>query len=423
MIRSTKHRLSFSNTKKQENLQRFVSDYKTLAKIYLDFLWNNEIHYTMKSKPHILNIKNNQFDVPKMLSNPFLESKIPDFASPLSGRARKCCLTQVLGILSGHLEKQKKRLYQYTKTPNDKLLQKIIDNQPQIPNISNISNITPELNSICADFQSAQGLFSGFIQLKSIGKSYGKIRLPIKFHKLNKRYATWQMKPSFLVGVDNVDIRWEKEISKKNTGSTVGADQGLLDVLTLSDGQTTPKSTHRGRSLQDITTALSKCKKGSKRFKRKQAERKNFINWNINQLNLDNIKQINLEEVVNIRFKKTTNRVMSHWSNPLIRDKLKSRCEEHGVRVVEKPSAYNSQRCSGCGLVKKSHRKSKVYTCSGCGSKIDSDFNASVNLEQELPAIPMDFFRDKRNVEGFYWLETGFFDLSRAEIAVPLTKN
>lgn len=49
--------------------------------------------------------------------------------------------------------------------------------------------------------------------------------------------------------------------------------------------------------------------------------------WSINQLDLKNVKQVNLEKVWNINFKSKTSRLMSHWTNTLIRDKLKSVCE------------------------------------------------------------------------------------------------
>jgi hypothetical protein len=42
---------------------------------------------------------------------------------------------------------------------------------------------------------------------------------------------------------------------------------------------------------------MTRKQKGSKSFKRTSNHRKNFINWSINQLNLDNIKEIGLERI------------------------------------------------------------------------------------------------------------------------------
>ena len=70
----------------------------------------------------------------------------------------------------------------------------------------------------------------------------------------------------------------------------------------------------------------------------------------------------------------------------------------------------------------KGNRKGKIYSC-GCGLEIDSDLNAALNHEAILPDIPDGLRREKRNVKGFYWMESGFLDLNREEFAVPLTKN
>ena len=106
-----------------------------------------------------------------------------------------------------------------------------------------------------------------------------------------------------------------------------------------------------------------------------------------------------------------TNRKMSHWTNTLIRDKVESLCEELGVQVKHQSSTYRSQRCSECGMVRKGNRKGKTYTCKNCGLVIDSYYNASKNHEISLPEIPYGFRNLKLNRKGFFWLETGLFDL------------
>ena len=73
-----------------------------------------------------------------------------------------------------------------------------------------------------------------------------------------------------------------------------------MTLLTLSDGQTTPKFDSHNHSLESILESMSKAKEGSKSFKRKQSQRNNFVNYSINQLNLNDIKQINLEKLKDI---------------------------------------------------------------------------------------------------------------------------
>jgi transposase len=340
-------------------------------------------------------------------------------ATTLSARALSSLVTQLCGVLGASVEKQRKRLFQYEKTPNSQLLKQIEQNAPQKPNITKLN---PELSSKCVDIEKDDGEFNYFIRLKSIGDSFGHIKIPIKLHKHNRKFKDWKLKTSFLFTPTYINFRWENDAEAVKDGNVLGCDQGKLDVITLSNGFTAPKTNIHGKSLSSIMTALSKCKKGSGRFKRKQDERKNFINWSINQIPLNGIKQINLEEIWSIGYKTRKSRTMSHWTNTLIRDKIKARCEELGVQVRLQSCTYRSQRCSSCGLVRKSQRKGKLYSCE-CGFKSDSDLNAALNHEVELPDIPWELRRERRNINGFYWLESGFFDLNRVEFRVSLTKN
>jgi predicted RNA-binding Zn-ribbon protein involved in translation (DUF1610 family) len=85
-------------------------------------------------------------------------------------------------------------------------------------------------------------------------------------------------------------------------------------------------------------------------------------------------------------------------------------------------STYHSQRCHVCGLVLKSHRQSKAYSCTNCGWEGDADFNSACNHQQNLPDLT-DLRRLKLNRKGFFWKESGLFDLTGEEIAVSLTEE
>jgi putative transposase len=51
------------------------------------------------------------------------------------------------------------------------------------------------------------------------------------------------------------------------------------------------------------------------------------------------------------------------------------------LRLVN--AAYTSQTCSCCGVIEKTNRKSQaVYECAGCGSVMNADKNAAVNILQ-----------------------------------------
>ena len=224
---------------------------------------------------------------------------------------------------------------------------------------------------------------------------------------------------------DRFQLSWDWERSPHEQGEKIiGIDQGMKDLCTLSDGQTTPKTCPHGHSYESIISKLSRKKKGSKAFRKAQKHKKNFVNYSVNQLNFKDVKEVRLEKVVNVRLGKSSSRSMSHWSNPEIRDKIKRRCEELEVPVVEQSCAYRSQRCSNCGLVRKANRKGKVYSCKGCGSELDADLNASLNHKQDLTPVPFAFFGQKLNLgEGFYWKPDGFYKSDGSELIVQSSQQ
>lgn len=393
MIRTSKHKFTKPNKNKYEKLNLFINQYKQATQYFVDYIWNNLIDQNLNS-PNMISTKGHVI-------------------GDLSQRAIKCSATQACGIIKGVLDLKRRRIYVLSQLDmNSKeynKLKELIDNQKiSKPNI----NGNCELNSICFDIK------DNHIQLKSIGKFFGKIRLPFKFHKGSKKWSKkGKMLNSILLNEKGIDLRWEIENKLKSEGNIVGLDQGKITLISLSDGQTTKPNKHN-HDLNTILERLSRKKKGSKGFKREQDHRKNYINWSINQLNLKNIKQINFEDIKNVRKGKTNSRIMSHWTYALIKSKVERLCEELGVQVKYNSSPYRSQRCNRCGLVLKSNRNKKVFCCKGCGYVEDSDINASKNHEQDLPFIS---FKSNvlNNLEGFYWRLDGLFDINGKEITVP----
>lgn len=399
--------------------------------IYLDWLWENKYEWESKdgTKRYVMDIKNEKLDHPSLMGNAILEKQLDNFYSPLSSRVRSCLLIQILGMIGASLEKQRKRKYfidgltSSNKPVKNSLLKKYNQNKPVKPSLSNV-NVQLSSNCvklICKDDE----YFDKWIKLHSLGFSE-EIYIPVKMHKNANKFIknNWTLKNSVLICKDSIRLTWEKETPQKKTdGITVGADQGKKDIITFSNGIVTPKIDSHGHTLDSILLKMSKRKKGSKAFKRASDQRENFINWSINQLNLSEIKQINLEKIWNINFRRNTSRVLRHWTNTIIRDKVMSLCQELGVQVTEQGSTYRSQRCSVCGMVKKSHRKGKNYSCSSCGLKIDADLNAAMNHEQDLPEVPYELRKMERNKNGFLWKSNGFFDLSGTSLESVLAQQ
>jgi len=211
---------------------------------------------------------------------------------------------------------------------------------------------------------------------------------------------------------------WQKEVSKSLGSITLCADQGVTTCLSLSDGQSTGKD-RDGYDLKSIMAKLNRKKKGSKGYKRTQEQRSNYINWSINQLNLDNVKELRLEKLFQMRSGTRTSSFMNRWTYTRINASIKSKCEILGVHVIEQNAIYRSQRCSECGWTQKSNRKGKEFVCKSCGIILDADTNGALNHEADLYQLPYGLSQMKLNRTGFYWLETRIFDSLGQAITVP----
>jgi transposase len=396
MIRTSKFTTRFSNKNKLEKLNKIIDEYQDVVKDFIDDLWGQ---------------LDEKFESPKMISTKNYHKH------GFSQRLIKCAATQACGIVRGLTEKKRRIIWtinelnktnENTSFLEEKLSQTIIT-KPEVK-----SNFKCEINSICCDLKERRGFW--FLQLKSLG-NITKFRLPLKLHKqANKWINQGKILNSFLISKDKIEIRFEIKNFLKEVGTTVGVDQGIATCLSLSDGQATKEDKH-GWNLSKILSKLCKKKKGSKNFRDAQIHRKNYINYSINQLNISEIKEIRLERLKNVRRGKSVERFRSHWTYSLIKEKLLRFCEENKVCFVEQSCTYRSQRCANCGLVRKSNRNNKIYACC-CGNVDDSDLNASKNHEVDLPSV--DHFRHLGyNKFGFYWLETGFYDLDGKELTVP----
>jgi len=58
-----------------------------------------------------------------------------------------------------------------------------------------------------------------------------------------------------------------------------------------------------------------------------------------------------------------------------------------GIKVIRTREEYTSQKCSCCGVVRKSNRTYRgLYVCKDCGMVLNADVNASINiLQKEVP--------------------------------------
>ena len=398
MIRSSSHSLKFANVEKKTALKLFLNDFRFAVLHYVDFLWENSIFYGTK----VFDISSNQLDCPG-----FLDYNLSRPASELSARALSSASTQACGIVKAATEVQRRRLWRInnlkSKNKDFKNVQNAFDKttliKPTLPR-----NFKAELSSKCTDIQNGTH-FEFFLRFKGIGNKYGKfIKLPLKGTKVSKK---WSSKPnvkvlkSYLISVDSVSIRYDIPVTKKESGSILGLDQGLTTLFSFSDGTTSSVDNH-GHDLSSITKKLCRQMKGSKAHHRTQKQRRNYIGFCLNKVDFSKLKTLKLEDVSDIGRYRRKNRFLSHWSPGLIKDKVMQKAEEHGVHVDLVDCTYRSQRCNQCGWVQKSNRNGKNFKCKNCHHQDDADINASKNLLIDLPKISVAFRQSRQNLEGFF---------------------
>ena len=78
---------------------------------------------------------------------------------------------------------------------------------------------------------------------------------------------------------------------------------------------------------------------------------------------------------------KQQRRAMHQWSFNRLRDLLVYKAEERGSIVVGVDPRHTSQRCSRCGHIHRSNRRSQSrFKCRNCGFELNADLNGSRNI-------------------------------------------
>jgi len=180
----------------------------------------------------------------------------------------------------------------------------------------------------------------------------------------------------------------------------VGLDLGIKKLITLSSGKTYENNRY-------ITKYEEKIKREQKNLSRKQKGSKNYYK-NIKKLNGLYIKLFNNRRYYNHKITKeitenydiisteslTISKMIMdkehHLSKAIsdatfneILEQLEYKAKERG-KYFYKISPYypSSQICSVCNNIDKKYKNldERMYECNRCYSKLDRDFNASVNI-------------------------------------------
>lgn len=258
------------------------------------------------------------------------------------------------------------------------------------------------------------------IAIRRLNKSWGTVRLPkvgdVRFRWTRDivgsiRNATVCLDP---LGW-HISFSSEVEIATvESTLPAVGIDRGVVKALAYSDGTfgtfPTERLKHIDRIARKHARALSLKKIGSRRrtaakrrlaaIKAKAARvRKHFNHVETARLArsfgivcIEELKTKNLtgsakgtiaDPGVKVRQKAGLNRAILEIGWYQFEQFLTYKVNSAGGEVRKVNPAYTSATCSCCGVIEKTNRKSQaVYECADCGSVINADTNAAINILQ-----------------------------------------
>ena len=212
------------------------------------------------------------------------------------------------------------------------------------------------------------------------------------------------------------ELDYEPEY-KSAPSAAIGIDMGVAKRFVYSDGREieSPEKLKsldiRKRRIQKKMSKRQKPGKGkaaSNRWKKLNAsvnkiERKRSLlrKEQANQITADLTKNNSLIVIEDLKIKNMTksakgtidspgknvkqksglNRVIQNSAWGEVRRQLEYKSKRHKGMVLAVDPKHTSQKCSECGHISPSNRKSQaVFICSSCGFSLNADHNASINI-------------------------------------------
>ena len=247
------------------------------------------------------------------------------------------------------------------------------------------------------------------------------IRVPVVLYGRAKEAIAQFPKLCTGVTLNRRDGQWyatlvvERRTPKPPSKAVIGIDIGMINIVSTSEGrrygQISPelrkrveRSAAKRRRKQKLNACLKRKGKPTVDLSDRRAEAfaRNAMGRALNQM-VDELPEgaaVALERltVKDMRFKsRQMNRALRASQLGYVRDKLKFKLDERGIRYRSVQPAYSSQECSQCGFTLSMNRRSQAeFECLWCGHRANADENAAANLakrfgDQALNTLP---FRD-----------------------------
>jgi IS605 OrfB family transposase len=367
-------KLDQANASKLHKLNELAAEHQRVVQAYVDWLIAREIRQP-----------NKYADIP--------EADVP---TRLSDRWQRCAWQQACGIVQSWYANGRE---------NPPVLRSLC-----IQANANIVVIEP----------SETAAFDFWLRISTL--EAGKpVRVPLSLYGRAKEAIAEFPKLCTGVTLNKRDGQWyatlvvERRGSKPKSSEVIGVDIGMANMVSTSDGrrygQVSPelrrrveRSAEKRRRKQKRNACLKK--KGLPTVDlndhRAEAFARNEIGRALNQM-LDDLPDgaaVALERlsVKDMRFKsRQMNRALRASQLGYVRDKLRFKLDERGIRYRSVQPAYSSQECSQCGFTFSMNRRSQdKFVCLWCGFEANADENASSVIakrfgDTELNSLP---FRD-----------------------------
>lgn len=365
-------KLDHANPSKLAKLDELAVEHQQVLQAYVDWLI-----------AHVVREPDKYADLP--------EADVP---TPLSARWQRCIWQQACGIV-----------------------QSWYSNERTYPPI--LKNICLQANTNVVTLEpSTTPTFDFWLKISTLEK--GKpVRVPLALYRRAKETIAQYPKLCTGVTLNKRHGQWyatlvvEKPNRKPDSkGEVVGVDIGMAAIGTTSTGEQYGQvSNALARRVNQQATSLARKQKLNACLKRKglpvvglnnrkvEAFARNAIGRALNELvaSLPTYAPVALERlnVKDMRFKsRLMNRRLRASQLGYIKDKLRFKLDEHGIRYRSVQPAYTSQQCSRCGFVSELNRKSQAeFICQQCGFVCHADVNAAQNIaerfdDDELNQLP-----------------------------------
>ena len=204
----------------------------------------------------------------------------------------------------------------------------------------------------------------------------------------------------------NVLFGFREQNFPKSEGTAVAVDMGEIHPIVAFDGirseiyngrEHRSKSRYREKSKGSLNRKLSRCERGSRRWKKlKRAKDRILANMRsqlrdmrhkITSRFVSTCHERKLETIVigdikhirrSINYGKRANQKLHQWAFSQIREMITYKAKAVGISVDTQDEAYTSQTCPSCGHRKKPSRR--TYHCSQCKWKGHRDIVGASNI-------------------------------------------